>query len=100
MLWIYVPTGLGGIVLTYLLFVSRLVPRAIALLGLVGYAALTIGVPLDLFGVLDMSAGPGLLLVVPGGLFELVFLPAWLITKGFRTAPCVEFTSPGLVASR
>ena len=38
MLWIYVPTGLGGIVLTYLLFVSRLVPRAIAVLGLVGYA--------------------------------------------------------------
>jgi len=100
MLWVYVPTGLGGIVLTYLLFVSRLVPRAIALLGLVGYVALTIGVPLDLFGVLDMSAGPGLLLVVPGGLFELVFLPAWLITRGFRTAPCVEFTSPGLVASR
>jgi len=100
LLWVYVPTGLGGIVLTYLLFVSRLVPRAIALLGLVGYVALTIGVPLDLFGVLDMSAGPGLLLVVPGGLFELVFLPACLITRGFRTAPGVEFTSPGLVASR
>ena len=100
LLWVYVPTGLGGIVLTYLLFVSRLVPRAIALLGLVGYVALTIGVPLDLFGVLDMSAGPGLLLLVPGGLFELVFLPAWLITRGFRTAPRVEFTSPGLMASR
>ena len=100
LLWVYVPTGLGGIVLTYLLFVSRLVPRAIALLGLVGYVALTIGVPLDLFGVLDMSAGPGLLLLVPGGLFELVFLPAWLIARGFRTAPGVEYTSPGLVASR
>jgi hypothetical protein len=99
LLWVYVPTGLGGIVLTYLLFVSRLVPRAIALLGLVGYAALTIGVPLDLFGVLDMSAGPGLLLVVPGGLFELVFLPAWLIIKGFNTAPAATFTSPGLMAS-
>ncbi len=99
LLWVYVPTGLGGIVLTYLLFVSRLVPRAIALLGLVGYVALTIGVPLDLFGVLDMSAGPGLLLVVPGGLFELVFLPAWLITRGFRTTLCVEFPSPGLTAS-
>jgi hypothetical protein len=99
MLWIYIPTGLGGIVLTYLLFVSRLVPLTIALLGLVGYVALTIGVPLDLFGVLDISAGPGLLLVVPGGLFELVFLPAWLITRGFRTTPRVEFTSSGLMAS-
>jgi hypothetical protein len=48
----------------------------------VGYVLLTVGVPLDLLGVLDMSAGAGLLLVVPGGLFELVFLPIWLITRG------------------
>jgi hypothetical protein len=85
LLWVYVPTGLGGILLTYLLLVSRLVPRAIALLGLVGYVLLTIGVPLDLLGLLDMSAGAGLLLLVPGGLFELVCLPIWLITKGFGT---------------
>ena len=32
-----------------------------------------------------MNEGAGLLLVVPGGLFELVFLPVWLITKGFST---------------
>lgn len=87
LLWVYVPTGLGGLVLTYLLTISRLVPRPIALLGLVGYGLLTIGVPLDLLGVLDMSAGAGLLLVVPGGLFELVFLPVWLITKGFGAPP-------------
>jgi hypothetical protein len=84
LLWVYIPTGLGGIVLTYLLFVSRLVPRPIAFLGLVGYVLLTVGVPLDLLGVLDMSDGAGLLLVVPGGLFELVFLPIWLIAKGFN----------------
>jgi hypothetical protein len=84
LLWVYVPTGVGGIILTHLLLVSRLVPRAIALLGLVGYALLTIGVPLDLLGALDMGNGAGLLLVVPGGLFELVFVPIWLITKGFH----------------
>jgi hypothetical protein len=84
LLWVYVPTGVGGIILTYLLFISRLVPRAIALLGLVGYVSLTIGVPLDLFGILDMGSGGGLLLVIPGGLFELVFLPIWLVTKGFN----------------
>ena len=85
LLWVYVPTGIGGIVLTYLLLVGRLVPRAIAMLGLVGYISLTIGVPLDLLGILDMGAGAGMLLLVPGGLFEAVFLPAWLIGKGFRT---------------
>jgi hypothetical protein len=100
LLWVYLPTGLGGIILTYLLFVSQLVPRPVALLGLVGYVSLTVGVPLDLLGLLDMNAGPGLLLVVPGGLFESVFLPIWLITKGFNARRPVEApTSASLVTS-
>ena len=100
LLWVYIPTGLGGIVLCYLLFVGRLVPRPIALLGLVGYTALTVGVPLDLVGVLDMSAGAGMLLVVPGGLFELVFLPIWLIAKGFSSLPATaDNSSPALITA-
>ncbi len=100
LLWVYLPTGVGGIILTYLLFVSQLVPRPIALLGLVGYVSLTVGVPLDLLGLLDMNTGPGLLLVVPGGLFELVFLPIWLITKGFNAPLSAEEpTSASLVTS-
>jgi hypothetical protein len=98
LLWVYVPTGIGGIVLCNLLFVGRLVPRPIALLGLVGYASLTIGVPLDLLGVLDMGAGVGMLLVVPGGLFELMFFPIWLIAKGFRPLlSTANLSSPSLV---
>lgn len=84
LLWVYVPTGIGGLIFTYLLFVSVLVPRPIALLGLVGYTALSVGVSLDLLGVLDMNAGPGMALLAPGGLFEFVVLPIWLIAKGFR----------------
>jgi hypothetical protein len=82
-LWVYVPTGVGGLLFTYLLLVSRLVPRPIAVLGIGGYASLLLGVPLDLLGVLDMGAGAGLLLLAPGGLFEFVVLPIWLISKGF-----------------
>jgi Domain of unknown function (DUF4386) len=100
MLWIYIPTGIGGLILTYLLFISRLVPRPIAVLGFVGYLCLSLGVPLQLAGVLDMNDGPGLLLVVPGGLFELVFLPIWLIAKGFRSPSSVqEFSSPALATA-
>ena len=84
LLWVYIPTGLGGLVLTYLLLVSGLAPRPIAAFGLVGYGFLFFGVPLDLLGVLDMSAGPGQVLLAPGGLFELLVLPMWLIAKGFR----------------
>jgi hypothetical protein len=83
MLWIYIPTAIGGLVFTYLLFVSRIVPRPIAVLGFIGYALLLLGVPLDLLGYLDMDAGPGVILLAPGGLFEALVLPIWLFTKGF-----------------
>jgi hypothetical protein len=99
LLWVYVPTGVGGLILTYLLYVSRLVPRPIAVLGLVGYAALTIGVPLDLLGVLDMSEGAGLLLLVPGGLFEFVFMPFWLIVKGFNSPMPERVLEPRALAT-
>ncbi|MEV4515566.1 DUF4386 domain-containing protein [Dactylosporangium sp. NPDC049525] len=100
MLWVYVPTGAGGLIFTYLLFTSWLVPRPLAILGIVGYTALSLGVPLDLLGVLDMNEGPGLVLLAPGGLFEAVFLPIWLIVKGF-TAPSPTRASkpPALVTS-
>ena len=43
LLWVYIPTGIGGLILAYLLYTSRLVPRFIAGLGLVGYALLLVG---------------------------------------------------------
>jgi len=85
LLWIYIPTGIGGLVLNHLLYVSRLVPRPIAVLGLVGYGLFSLAVPLDLMGVLDMNAGVGMLVLVPGFLYELVVLPIWLIVKGFAS---------------
>ena len=87
LLWVYVPTAAGGLILTYLLFVSRLVPRPVAALGLVGYACLAVGVPLDLLGVLDMDSGAGQALLIPGGLFEALVLPVWLLAKGFQMPP-------------
>ncbi|GAB3526747.1 DUF4386 domain-containing protein [Arthrobacter monumenti] len=86
LLWVYIPTGIGGLVLNYLLFISRLVPRSISILGLVGYALFTLGVPLDFLGVLNMNEGLGMAILIPGFLFEFVVLPIWLIAKGFRPA--------------
>jgi hypothetical protein len=84
MLWVYIPTAIGGLVFNYLLFVSRIVPQPIAVLGLIGYALLLLGVPLDLLGVLNMDMGPGVILLAPGGLFEALVLPIWLFAKGFK----------------
>lgn len=100
LLWVYIPTGIGGLILSYLLFVSRLVPRPIAVLGLVGYGLFSLGVPLDLLGVLNMNEGLGMVILVPGFLFEFVVLPIWLIAKGFSSpSPTKQLTSPAMVTA-
>ena len=99
MLWVYLPTGLGGLILTYLFYVSRLVPRPIAALGLFGYLLLTVGVPLDLLGVLDMNKGTGLALLAPGGLFEAICLPIWLVAKGFNSPRSEHEPKPRALAA-
>ncbi len=83
LLWVYLPTALGGLVLTHLLFISRLVPRAIAAIGLIGYMLLLIGVPLGMFDLIDVNAGSGMAVLAPGGIFEFILLPFWLIVRGF-----------------
>jgi len=67
---------------------------------LVGYALFSLGVPLDLLGVLNMNEGLGMVLLAPGFLFEFVILPIWLIAKGFGPASYArEFKSPALATT-
>jgi hypothetical protein len=84
LLWVYIPTGIGGLILNYLLFTSRIIPRPIAVLGLIGYTLLLLVVPLDLVGAVEEGSGTGFALLLPGALYEFVILPIWLIAKGFR----------------
>jgi len=80
---VYILNGVLTLTLAYLLYQSRLVPRSISVLGLIGGAVLLLGTALDMFGLIDVDQGAGLLVVLPGGLFELI-LPIWLIVKGFN----------------
>jgi hypothetical protein len=84
LLWVYILAGAAGVIFSYLLFTSNLVPRPLATLGLIGYSFLLLGVPLDFAGVIDMNEGMGQALFTPGGLFEVIVLPIWLIAKGFN----------------
>ncbi len=79
---IYLFTSVAGTVLCVALHRSRLIPRLLTDLGLVGYPVLLAAAVLHIFGLTDVTQGAGLLAVVPGGLFELI-LPIWLLTKGF-----------------
>jgi len=82
-LMIYIATGAAGICMAALLYRSRLIPRWLAILGLVTYPTLLAGSILDMFNVVDMTQGVGLVALVPGALFEFI-LPVWLIVKGFN----------------
>ncbi|MDB5051426.1 MAG: hypothetical protein JWO30_4497 [Fibrobacteres bacterium] len=72
--------GLGGLMFCYLLNLSRLVPRPIALWGFIGYIIFISGTIFELYG---FGHNIGLLLDIPGGVFE-IFLSVWLIVKGFN----------------
>jgi Domain of unknown function (DUF4386) len=87
--------GLGnGLLLGYLMYRSGLVPRRMALLGLIGgplcFAAAT-GV---LFGVFGPDSAPKFLLTVPEIVWE-ASLGIYLIAKGFKSAPGSSSTSRG-----
>jgi hypothetical protein len=79
---IYLLTSLGGMALAFLLYRSQLVPRPIAILGLIGYPVLLLGTILAIFNVTTVTHGVGLVALIPGGVFELI-LPLWLFAKGF-----------------
>lgn len=79
---VYAFTGAGGLVLSVLLLRSGLVPRWLAVLGVVGYAALLTGVAFAASGLSDLDSGAGFVFYVPGGVFELL-LPILLLVKGF-----------------
>jgi hypothetical protein len=80
--FIYVFTASAGLLFSYLLYVSGLIPRFLAVLGLIAYISLAIGIPVSLLGDVKLDAGLGLIFVAAGAVFELV-VPLLLIFKGF-----------------
>lgn len=69
--------GLGSLLLCHVLLHARLVPRALAIWGTVGYACVAAGMALEVVGL-----GLGLVVWIPGGLFE-VALGVLLLVRGF-----------------
>ncbi len=81
--------GLGSLPFCALLYRSRLIPRPLSALGLLGYTALLVGSVLEIFGF-DLQ----LLHNLPGGFFELA-LPIWLLVKGFDSAALAASEAEG-----
>jgi len=86
--------GLGnGLLLGYLMYRSELVPRRMALLGLLGGPLLLVSCTAVLFGAFKQTSGVAGLLTVPEFLWELS-LGVYLIANGYRTSSPVLDTRP------
>ena len=78
--------GIGnGLILGYLMWKTRLVPRAMSILGLIGGPALFAAGIAVLFGSIEAGSTVQALATVPEFLWELS-LGVWLLMKGFDRA--------------
>jgi hypothetical protein len=84
--------AVNDLLLGFLLYKSRLVPRALSLIGIVGGPVLIAGYLAVIFGVLGQHAPLAALSALPVFLFELS-LGIWLVTKGFNPSAANELLS-------
>jgi hypothetical protein len=78
--------GINALLLGTLMYRSRLVPRIIPVMGLIGGPLLIIAVFATLFGQHSSLTGPAVLPVIPVAAWELS-LGLWLTFKGFKPSP-------------
>lgn len=88
--------GIGnGLLLGYLMYRSALVPRGMAVLGLIAGPVLLARFVGILFGLVEPDSVLGSIMVIPEFVWEL-WLGIWLIVKGFNPSP---ITSQGAQAA-
>jgi hypothetical protein len=86
--------AVNALLLGSLLYQSRLVPRVLPLLGLLGAPLLVIATTGTLFGLWEPVSAPTALAALPVALWEFS-LGIWLVVKGFKPAPLTaDMTAP------
>jgi len=80
--------SIASLMLCYLFYQTKLIPRFITIVGIIGYALVLLSVPLDILDIIDTTEDGGMM-YVPGAIFELILLPIWLIVKGFDSSTVV-----------
>jgi hypothetical protein len=86
--------GINALLLGSLMYRSRLVPRVIPVIGLIGAPILIAAVIARLFGSAGSIAGGAGLAAIPVAAWELS-LGVWLVVKGFKPSPITT----GMVAA-
>ena len=85
------PLG-NGILLGYLMYRSGLMPRRLAMVGLIGGPLLVLSSVLIVFGVFENGSGPASLLAIPEIVWELSIC-IFCTWKGFRPSPIADLNT-------
>lgn len=83
-----VMAGVNALLLASVMYRSRLVPRIIPVLGLVGAPLVLASDTATMFGVWDQVSPAAMLLALPIATWEFS-LGVWLVVKGFRPSPVI-----------
>lgn len=75
------------------LYRSRLVPRIIPMLGLIGPPLLLASATATLFGVYDQVSAWAMVAAIPTAVWEFS-LGVWLVVKGFKRSPITSTDGP------
>jgi hypothetical protein len=90
--------GIGnGIILGYLMYTSRLIPRPLATLGLIAGPLLCASGTAVLFGVFELGSAGQVIPSIPEIIWEAA-LGIWLIVKGFNASP-ISSSAPAKVTA-
>jgi hypothetical protein len=90
--------GIGnGLLLGYMMYRSGLVPRRMAMLGLIGGPLIILSGIGVLFGVFDAGSSPQVIATIPEFFWELS-LGIYLVVKGFRPSPILADVESAPVA--
>jgi hypothetical protein len=81
--------GINALCLGYVMYRSRLVPRAIPIIGLIGAPLILASATATLFGVFAQTSSVASLLALPIATWELS-LGLWLAIKGFKPSPIID----------
>ncbi len=78
--------AVNDLLLGFLLYRARLIPRSLACIGIIGGPLLLVGDLLVMFDVIAQRSPATSLFAIPVALFEFI-LGLWLVVKGFSSQP-------------
>jgi hypothetical protein len=87
--------GINGLFLGYVMYRSRLVPRIIPIIGLIGVPLILASATGTIFGLWAQVSGPGAALTLPIAVWEFS-LGIWLTVKGFKPTALAGLGAPSV----